>query len=51
MFVHSSYILDLVPVYVSSLWRYANDTGVLRVPTACAVPVYLMTDISVWDVK
>ena len=51
MFVQSSYILDLVPVYVSSLWRYTNGAGVLRVPMACAVPVYLTTDISVGDVK
>ena len=51
MFVHPSYILDLVPVYISSLWRCANGAGVLRVPMANAVPVYLMTDISVRDVK
>ena len=44
MFVHPSYILDLVSLYVS--WLCAYGVGVLRVTMACAVPVYLTTDIS-----
>ena len=49
--LHPSYISDLVPIYVSSIWRCAYGAGVFQVPIACTVLVYLSTEIFVGYVQ
>ena len=49
--MHPSYISNLVPIYESSAWHCAYGAGVLRVPIAWVVPVYLATEIFVSGVQ